>query len=223
MIGGPDSFPQPSGWSLWVRWALAHASLGALCLVLPCGFFALVGVGAIVQWLLLRPYVRAAGDWPLLTEGGMLVGCPALVWAFFDPANRSIGHNALLFALFTAVVGLAQGYTLRARRGEAALWVVASAAGGALFWLAYDGVWNLANAAYTDYPYRWIVARHVYFNSFGYGEPSAASLVTWLCQGAAGGLAYGAATGAALLWLQRAAQPPVARDLQAADGPLARS
>jgi hypothetical protein len=200
---------RPGGWQLWARWALAHALVVALCLVLPCAFLALAGAGAFAQWLVLRRWLPGAADWPLHTAGGVLAGAPFLAWAFFAPANRSDGANVLLFALFSAAVGLAQWLTLRTRVDRAGWWVAASAVGGALFWPVYEAVWLCANALYTEFPVRWLVARD------GYGEPSVASIVTWLCQGAAGGLAYGVVTGLALLRLlcgahSQAVRPPVA-------------
>lgn len=190
------------GW-WWAWWTAGHAPLLALCLVLPCGLPALLGLGAGLQWWALRHRLAGAGDWPLVTAGGVLAAAPVLAWAFFDPANRSDAHNATLFALVAVAVGGAQWFGLRGRVAGAGWWVAASAAGGALHWVAYDAVWAGAVALYADPPARWVVARHVYFFTTGFGEPSAASMLTWHLQGAAGGIAYGAPTGLALLWLLR--------------------
>lgn len=199
------------GWQLWTWWALAHALIVALCLVLPCAFLVLAAAGAVAQWLVLRRWLPGAAAWPLHTAGGILAGVPFLAWAFFDSANRSDGANVTLFALFSTVVGLAQWFPLRTHVDRAGWWIAASAAGGALFWPAYEAIWSWANALYTEFPIRWLVARHVYATFDGDDEPAVASIVTWLGQGAAGGLAYGAVTGLALLWLLHAAHAPAAR------------
>lgn len=208
---GADGTPahRRGGLALWARWILANAAAVALGLILPCGFFALAAGAAAAQWLALRRWRPDLVDWPLVTAGGVLAGFPFLSWAFFDPANRADWVNAILFALFPAAIGLAQWSALRTRASRAGWWIAASALGGALFWPAYEAVWRVASALYNEFPIRWIVARHVYFNSSGYGEPSIASIVTWSLQGAAGGAAYGAVTGLALLWLLRGAEPRV--------------
>jgi hypothetical protein len=202
---------RPGGWQLWASWAFAHALVVAVCLVLPCRLFALAAGGTIAQWLILRRRLPGAVDWPLYTAGGIVAGVPFLAGALFNPANRSDELNVLLFALFTATIGLAQWFALRTHVNGAGWWVAASAAGGALFWPAYEAVWSWANALYTDLPIRWLLAWHAYATSVGYGEPSVASILTWLCQGAAGDLAYGAVTDLGLPWLLHGTETLAAR------------
>lgn len=150
----------PMGWALWLGWVLANIAgavagfplaMAAMWVITAMGIvderaifpyvlFPMVGVciGGM-QWLILRRYTLGADIWVLATAAAW-----PLCYAFIGLAIRgAIGIGdipfagaitwAITFALIGAALGGIQWLVLRRHFSRAGRWVLASAAGFAIF------------------------------------------------------------------------------------------
>ncbi len=148
------------GWTLWIGWVLANIAgavvgfplaMAALWLVtvmnianeraiFPYVLFPIVGIciGGM-QWFILRRYTAGAGIWVLFTAAVW-----PLCYAFIGLAIQGVigvggatfaGPSAwvITFALIGAMLGGIQWLVLRRHFDRAGWWVLASAAGFAIF------------------------------------------------------------------------------------------
>lgn len=213
--------------TIWPRWVLTHALYGALgpavLKILEGRFLAgsatratdgpsiVAGVtaawlvlGGVVQWVILRRYLRPLGWWPIATIVGAFTG-GLLVFGFVtgNYTYRETFRSDLLICGFTAAaIGTAQWIVLRRRIRGAGWWVAASVAGGALIWLTYTAVTatTFAGAA---------AAR-------GVGQAAVVAVAT---QGGVSVAAYATVTALGLIWLLRRAGPAVAEGVRQEPSP----
>lgn len=155
-----DKTDLSTGWALWLGWVLANIAgavagfplaMAALWVITAMGvaderaifpyvLFPVVGVciGGM-QWLILRRYTAGADIWVLFTAAAW-----PLCYAFIGLAIRgaiTIGGVSFTgpaswmatFALIGAALGGIQWLVLRRHFSQAGWWVLASAAGFALF------------------------------------------------------------------------------------------
>jgi hypothetical protein len=105
-------------WSLWVQWVMATSLgwiVGAALGELSTG----VALGGL-QWLVLRPHIRSAGWWGLVTAAGW-----AVAWL---PATAVLPPDLgiLSGALIGAALGTLQWLILRDQVHQAAWWILVS-------------------------------------------------------------------------------------------------
>ncbi|UCF06623.1 MAG: hypothetical protein JSV33_06245 [bacterium] len=138
------------GWRFWLQWVLVSCVGYAVgCLAgFVLGHLLLgnvmigIGTGAVtglLQWLLLRRYIRQSGWWVLASTLGLgvslgLYGIVHLVWMVPFHMGWPLGILGwgLAYLLGGALVGLPQQRILRRSLARSAWWVPVSAAGWAL-------------------------------------------------------------------------------------------
>ena len=162
----------------WPRGATENTPWGILQLNSPVLLFGLLL--SLPQWLVLRRSARA-GHWVGVTTVSMVAAwVVALTFGalFYEPLGRVwVVIAATLPA--GALVGLGQAFVV-APPGHRWAWVAASAVGVSAAWAVIGAVQAIARTSLSN--------------------PSVA-----LAGGVLGGAAYGAITGAALIWLRRRA------------------
>lgn len=134
---------------LWLWWTLASALGGATVGALEEGrfqFFAtLVLTGpviGVVQWLVIRRYIRAYGWWVVASTLGWCIGINFrfLLVGILNPLIQSLWQEFGLWEVFwlstvkepvtLTVYGASQWLILRCRLSHAGWWILASAVGG---------------------------------------------------------------------------------------------
>lgn len=150
----------------------------------PCVAGSVLGAGAgILQWVVLRRRVPGAGRWVWASIAGLTVAGGvggAVVVAGASPEMGSLAAVVgwtLVVALGGAVTGMLQRPVLRAQVSRAGWWVLASTVGWGLG-MAVSGAVMVVSVPGPPFP--------GFFGSL-----------------AAGGVAFGAVTGGALVWLLR--------------------
>jgi hypothetical protein len=149
-----EAYPQ-GGVALWLKWVLVNAlglaisvapvfiapivneALGATAasvLTLLLGILIAILVG-MLQWLVLRRYVRWAGPWWLATSAGWIAGSFLASYAAFAVLGTrpsSLSFTAVTAPVNAAVVGILQWLVLRRHVRRAGWWVFASIAAWAI-------------------------------------------------------------------------------------------
>jgi hypothetical protein len=117
---------QPSfNWTLWLQW-LGATALGWIFGAILLPELALVATGLVIgilQWVVLRQYLRRAGWWILASAVGWAGGW----WIVFAVAPQEIG--VLTEPLLGAAMGTLQWLVLRRTLRQAGWWIVVSALG----------------------------------------------------------------------------------------------
>ena len=150
------------GWAFWFRWVLANAlaltisveasryypvvnaalgkTLGQSAVATTMavlsflsGILIAILVG-MLQWLVLRRYVRWAKQWWIATSVGWIVGSFIASYAAFPilaahPLTVSLTIDAVTLTVMMGVVGVFQWLVLRRHVRRAGWWVLASIAG----------------------------------------------------------------------------------------------
>ena len=195
------------GWQghslLWLWWTLASALGGATVGALEEGgfqFFAtLVLTGpviGVVQWLVIRRYIRAVGWWVVASTVGWYIGVNFrfLLVGILNPLIQSLWQKFGLWEVFwlntvkepvtLTVYGASQWLMLRRSLSRAGWWILASAVGGIV-----KGAVEATVCAVACQPIAASVRN-------GQGGVMAAALSY-----GAGWAGYGVVTGLVLMWL----------------------
>jgi len=112
-------------WTLWLQW-LAVTAMGWILGGVLLPELALVGTGLVIgllQWVVLRQYLRQAGWWILASAVGWAGGW----WIVSSVAPLEIG--ILTEPLLGAAMGTLQWLVLRRQLRQSGWWIVVSALG----------------------------------------------------------------------------------------------
>ncbi len=204
-----------AGMILWLKWVLANAigfaltpvpsfivpginealgSTGVGVLTVLVGILIAIATG-MLQWFVLRRYVRWANPWWLATSVGWIVAgylASYIAFAALGARPSTLSFTAVTVPVNAALVGVCQWLVLRRHVRRAGWWVLANIAG----WVI-GNQWGIYIWAYAI-----SFTVGIVFNP-GRDPASMASLVSTIAYPAAIGVIAGSITGIALVWLLR--------------------